>query len=122
MKLCFSSNSVSACVWVGVCVYVCVCVCVCVCACVCVCVWCDVYGGVCGVYMCCRVCVYMWACVRFVYALWLQYCTCIKDSYMYVYGMIVLCTQQTLLRVQALAQFKCTAVAAAQDHTVMLTR
>ena len=99
----------------GVCVWVYVCVCVCVC--MCVCVW-----GVWCVYVWSYVCVYMWACVRFVYALWLQYCTCIQDSYMYIYGMIVLCTQQTPLRVQALAQFKCIAVAAVRDHTVMLTR
>ena len=94
--------------------------CVCVCVHVCVCgVMCMV---VCVVCICVVVCVYMWACVRFVYVLWLQYCTCIQDSYMYIYGMIVLCTQQTLLRVQALAQFICIAVAAARDHTVMLTK
>ena len=65
------------------------------------------------------VCVYMWAGVGFVYVLWLQYCTCILEIHAHLWH--VLCTQQTPLRVQVLAQFKCTAVAAAQDHTVMLT-
>ena len=46
----------------------------------------------------------------------------LSKRYMTCIFVDVLCTQQTPLRFQAFAQFECIAVAAAQDHTVMLTK